>query len=68
MSAPTTKIAPWENVVIRLIAIYKLLHAAFFIAVGFVLLRLRHHDIVLFLNTYIIIPITPTESGKSRMR
>jgi uncharacterized membrane protein (DUF2068 family) len=56
MSAPASKIAPWENIVLRSIAIYKLLHAIFFIAVGFGLLRLRHHDVVQFLNTYIIIP------------
>jgi len=56
MSAPTTKIAPWENIVLRAIAIYKLLHAVFFIGVGFGLLRLRHHDVVQILNTYVIIP------------
>lgn len=56
MSALTTKMAPWENIVLRIIAIYKLLHAAFFIAVGFGLLQLRHHDVVQFLNAYIIIP------------
>lgn len=56
MSEPVVKIAPWENVVLRVIAIYKLLHAAFFIAVGLGLLKLRHHDVVQILNTYVIIP------------
>ena len=40
MSAPATRVAPWEDFVLRLIAIYKLLHAVFFTAVGFGLLRL----------------------------
>lgn len=56
MSEPTVRVAPWEDFVLRLIAVYKLLHAAFFIAVGFGLLRLRHHNVVEVLNTYIIIP------------
>jgi uncharacterized membrane protein (DUF2068 family) len=58
MSAPTNRVAPWEDFALRLIAIYKLLHAAFFIAVGFGLLRLRGHggDVVEFLNVHIIIP------------
>ncbi len=56
MSAPKTKVAPWEDFVLRLIAIYKLAHAVFFIAVGLGLLRLRHHDVVQILNTYIIVP------------
>jgi len=56
MSESTPKIAAWENIALRTIAIYKLLHAAFFIAVGFGLLRLKHHDVVQVLNTYIIIP------------
>ena len=56
MSAPTTRVAPWEDFVLRFIAIYKLLHALFFIAVGFGLLRLRGHNVVDFLNAHIIIP------------
>jgi uncharacterized membrane protein (DUF2068 family) len=55
MSAPVTKVAPWEDFVLRFIAIYKLCHALFFIAVGFGLIRLRGH-MVTFLNNYIIIP------------
>jgi uncharacterized membrane protein (DUF2068 family) len=56
MSAPVTRVAPWEDFVLRLIAFWKLLHAVFFTAVGFGLLRLRHHNVVDFLNAHIIIP------------
>jgi uncharacterized membrane protein (DUF2068 family) len=56
MSAPAPRVAPWEDFVLRIIAIYKLSHAAFFIAVGFGLLRLRHHNVVDFLNDHLIIP------------
>jgi uncharacterized membrane protein (DUF2068 family) len=61
MSAPAIRVAPWEDFVLRLIATYKLCHAAFFIAVGFGLLRLRHHNVVEVLNHYLIIPyhLTP---------
>jgi hypothetical protein len=52
MSVPVTKVAPWEDFVLRFIAIYKLCHALFFIAVGFGLIRLRGH-MVTFLNNYI---------------
>ncbi len=55
MSTPT-RIAPWEDFVLRFIGIYKLLHALFFIGVGFGLLKLRHHNVVEVLNTYVIIP------------
>lgn len=56
MSVPTPRVAPWEDFVLRLIASWKLLHAVFFTAVGFGLLRLRGHNVVDFLNAYIIIP------------
>jgi len=56
MTIPASKMAPWEDVVLRVIAIYKLLHASFFIAVGFGLLQLRHHNVVQFLNDYIVVP------------
>jgi uncharacterized membrane protein (DUF2068 family) len=56
MSAPTTRVAPWEDFVLRLIASWKLLNAVFFTAVGLGLLRLRGHNVVDFLNAYIIIP------------
>jgi uncharacterized membrane protein (DUF2068 family) len=56
MPAPTTRVAPWEDFVLRLIACYKLFHALFFTAVGFGLLRLRGHSVVDFLNVHLIIP------------
>jgi len=56
MSAPAPHVAAWEDFVLRLIAVWKLFHAVFFTAVGFGLLRLRHHNVVEFLNSYVIIP------------
>jgi uncharacterized membrane protein (DUF2068 family) len=56
MSESSTKLAPWEDVVLRLIALYKLLNALFFICVGFGLLKLRHHNIPEVLKAYVIIP------------
>jgi uncharacterized membrane protein (DUF2068 family) len=56
MSSPPTRIAPWEDFVLRVIAIWKLSHAVFFTAVGFGLLKLRHHNVVEILNAYVIIP------------
>jgi len=57
MSEPA-RVAPWEDFVLRVIAIWKLSHAAFFIAVGFGLLRLKHHHSTVtdFLQDYIVIP------------
>jgi uncharacterized membrane protein (DUF2068 family) len=56
MSAPSNRVAPWEDFVLRIIAIWKLVHAVFFTAVGFGLLRLRGHSVVDFLNAHIILP------------
>jgi uncharacterized membrane protein (DUF2068 family) len=56
MSAFPTRVAPWEDFVLRLIAFYKMLHALFFIGVGLGLLRLRGHNVVDFLNAHLIIP------------
>ena len=57
MSEPsTTRVAPWEDFALRLIAFYKMLHALFFIGVGFGLLRLRGHNVVDFLNAHLVIP------------
>ena len=57
MSAPA-RVAPWEDFVLRVIAVWKLSHAAFFIAVGFGLLRLkhRHSNVYDLLQTYVVIP------------
>ncbi len=64
MSASQTRVAPWEDFVLRLIACWKLLHAVFFTAVGFGLLRLRHHNVVEFLNTNIIVPYHLNPEGR----
>jgi uncharacterized membrane protein (DUF2068 family) len=56
MSDPATRVAPWEDLVLRVIAIWKLSHALFFTAVGLGLLRLRGHNVVDFLNAHIILP------------
>jgi uncharacterized membrane protein (DUF2068 family) len=64
MSAPTTRVAPWEDFVLRLIAVWKLCHAVFFTAVGFGLLKLRHHNVVEVLNSYIIIPYHLNPEGR----
>jgi uncharacterized membrane protein (DUF2068 family) len=53
MSAPSSRVAPWEDFVLRVIAIWKLGHAVFFTAVGFELLKLRHHNVDDFLNNWI---------------
>ena len=56
MSAPAAKVAPWEDFVLRAIAIWKLSHAVFFTAAGFGLLKLRHHNLPDVLQHYLIIP------------
>src|SRR6266704_1025500 len=56
MTDRAPKGATWEHVVLRVLALYKLLHALFFIAVVFGLLRLRHHYVVQFLNDYLVVP------------
>ncbi|HUB67298.1 MAG TPA: DUF2127 domain-containing protein [Candidatus Methylacidiphilales bacterium] len=56
MSEPPIKVAPWEDIVLRIIAIYKFIKAAVALLLGLTLLKLIHHDLVLFLQTYIIDP------------
>jgi uncharacterized membrane protein (DUF2068 family) len=56
MSAPTTRVAPWEDFVLRLIAIYKLAKAVIAFALGLELLRFMHHDVAQFLRDYVIDP------------
>src|SRR5450631_127638 len=57
MSEPSNvRVAPWEDFALRIIAFYKMLHALFFIGVGFGLLRLRGHNVVDFLNAHLVIP------------
>lgn len=50
------KIAVWEDVALRIIAIYKLLHGLFFIAVGVGLIKLKYH-LPEFLSDYVIKPL-----------
>jgi uncharacterized membrane protein (DUF2068 family) len=52
-----TKMAVWEDIVLRIIAIYKCLHGLFFIAVGVGLIKLKHHDIPQILNDWVIRPL-----------
>jgi uncharacterized membrane protein (DUF2068 family) len=54
MSAPTTRVAPWEDFILRLIALYKLAKAALFFALGFGFLQLIHQDVAQFLKDYVI--------------
>jgi uncharacterized membrane protein (DUF2068 family) len=56
MSEPRVRVAPWEDFVLRLIAVWKLCHAVFFTAVGFGLLKLRHHNVPQILWDYVVIP------------
>jgi uncharacterized membrane protein (DUF2068 family) len=51
------KMAVWEDIVLRLIAIYKMVHGLLFIAVGVGLIKLKHHDIPQILNDYVIRPL-----------
>ncbi len=69
MPVPTKPIAPWEDVVLRLIAIYKLIKAALALALGITLLKFMHHgDIAAFLHDYIIEPyhLDPEYDSESR--
>ncbi len=54
MSEPEPRVAPWEDFVLRLIALYKLAKAALFFAFGFGLLQLLHRDVSQFLNEYVL--------------
>ena len=54
MSASAPRVAPWEDFVLRIIAIYKLLKAVLFFAVGLGVRNLLHKDISQFLNTYVV--------------
>jgi len=54
MSAPVTRVAPWEDFVLRVIAIYKLGKAAVCIAAGTAIRNLLHTDVSAFINDYIV--------------
>jgi len=54
MSAPAIRVAPWEDFVLRLIAIYKFAKAALFFGFGFGLRQFLHRDVSQFLNDYVV--------------
>jgi uncharacterized membrane protein (DUF2068 family) len=56
MSRHPAHVAAWEDFVLRLIAIYKLIKAVISIALGIGLLRLVHHKVSDFLMTWVIDP------------
>ncbi len=59
-----TKIAAWEDIVLRLIAVYKFLHGLFFVAVGVGLIQLKHKNIPQVLNDYVIQPLQLSPENK----
>ena len=54
---PNTRVAPWEDFALRLIAIYKFVKAALALLLGLALLKLMHRDLALFLHNYIAEPL-----------
>jgi uncharacterized membrane protein (DUF2068 family) len=54
MSAPAPRVAPWEDFVLRVIAIYKLGKAVVCIAAGTAIRNLLHTDVAAFINDYIL--------------
>jgi len=63
MPVPTKKLSPWEDIVLRIIAIYKCLHGLFFFALGFGAISLKHKNIPQVLNDWVIKPLQfPPES------
>ena len=57
-------LAPWEDIILRVIAIYKLLHGLFFIAVGVGLIKLKHQNIPQILQDYVIQPLQLSPENK----
>ena len=53
MSAPVPRVAPWEDFVLRIIAIYKLIKAVIFFALGTSVRNLLHTNVSQFLNDYV---------------
>ena len=56
MSASSPKIAPWEDLALRLIAIYKFIKAFLALILGLTLLHFVHYDVAAYLHDYIIVP------------
>lgn len=57
MTEPEVKVAPWEDMVLWLIAIYKLAKAGITLILGLILIKLIHQDVAQFLHTYIFDPL-----------
>jgi uncharacterized membrane protein (DUF2068 family) len=57
MSAHSPRVAPWEDFVLRLIALYKLAKMILFIAIGIGLIRIMHHNVAEILRVYVIEPM-----------
>lgn len=57
MSARPPRVAPWEDFVLRLIAIYKLAKTVLFLAIGIGLIRIMHHNVGEMLRVYVIDPM-----------
>jgi uncharacterized membrane protein (DUF2068 family) len=57
MSEPLPPVAPWEDFVLRLIAVYKLIKTVVFIGLGVGLLHLMHHNVEEMLRIYVIDPM-----------
>ena len=54
----------WDDWILRVIAIYHLLKASFFVALGFGLLDLVHQDIARMINDYLIEPFKLAPDGR----
>jgi len=58
------RVAPWEDIILRVIAIYKILHGLFFIGIGVGLVKLKHQPIPQLIQDYVIRPLQlPPERG-----
>ena len=57
MSVHQNRVAPWEDVVLRTIAIYKFAKAALFTALGIGFLHLIHRNVADLLHNYVIDPM-----------
>ena len=64
MALNKNHIAPWEDVILRIIAIYKIAHGLFFVAVGVGLIKLKHQNIPQILNDYVIQPLQLSPENK----
>lgn len=64
MRARDQHLTRWDEFVLRVIAVYHLLKAAFFFALSFGLKHFVHGDLLSFLNDYLIEPFHFDPSGK----